>query len=312
MVNESVKKELLRSMLRLRLIEERLAEIYHFADEMKTPMHLYTGQEAVAVGVCQALQKEDVVGPYHRSHGWYLAKGGNLKAMIAELFGKSTGCCKGWGGSMHLVDVPAGVMGSSAILAASIPHLAGCALAFQLKKEPRVAVAPFGDAAVEEGVYHETMNWASLKKLPVVFVCENNFYSCSTPLNERQPSVEIYKRAQTYGMPSIKCDGNNVSEVYEAAMNAVARARKGDGPSFIEVMTYRWREHCGPEYDWGKDVHTKQEGDQWMANCPIKKLAAEFPANVFKDFESQINKEIDEAIDFARQSSFPEVCNEIL
>ncbi|MBF0504228.1 MAG: thiamine pyrophosphate-dependent dehydrogenase E1 component subunit alpha [Candidatus Omnitrophica bacterium] len=305
MISKDLKKKLLRGMLRLRLIEERLAAIYHQADEIKTPMHLYTGQEAVAVGVCAALRPEDTVSPYHRSHGWYIAKGGNLCAMMAELMGKEAGCCKGWGGSMHLLDVSAGVMGSSSILAGTVPHAVGAALAFQIKGEDRVAIAPAGDAAIEEGVFHESLNWASLKKLPVVFICENNLYSTSTHLRDRQPSVDIFKRAEAYGMPGSRCDGNDVGDVYTKTLEAVNRARRLEGPSFIEVMTYRWREHVGPNYDWDLGYRTKQEGEEWMIRCPIKALAAEFPAAQVQSYTDEFEKEIDEALVFARQAAFP-------
>jgi len=305
MISKDLKRKFLRGMLRLRLIEERLSAIYHQADEMKTPMHLYTGQEAVAVGVCAALRSSDTVSPYHRSHGWYIAKGGDLNAMMAELMGKESGCSGGWGGSMHLLDVAAGVMGSSSILAATVPHAVGAALAFQMKGEDRVAVAPAGDAAIEEGVFHESLNWASLKKLPVIFVCENNLYSTTTPLSARQPCVDIYKRAEAYGMPGHRCDGNDVGDVYTKAVEAVHRARHKEGPSLIEVMTYRWREHVGPNYDWDAGYRTKQEGQEWMEHCPIHALAAEFPAQEVQLFRDEFEKEIDESLAFARKAAFP-------
>jgi len=308
MVNSDLKKKLYKEMLYLRMIEERIAEIYHPADEMKCPTHLYTGQEAVAVGTCNALVDGDVVCLYHRSHGWYLARGGDLKAMMAELFGKETGCSKGWGGSMHLVDVERGVMGSSSILGGTIPHAVGCALAFQIKGVENVAVAPCGDAAIEEGVFHESMNWASLKKLPVVFVCENNLYSTQSSLGVRQPPVEIYKRAVSYGMPGVRVDGNDALKVYKAALEAVSRARAGDGPTLIEAMTYRWREHVGPDYDYNLGYRSKQELEEWFDKCPVKRLS-----NVVSDSEERLlveeySKEIDEAVDYARQSTFPNPC----
>lgn len=308
MVNSDLKKKLYKEMLYLRMVEEQIAEIYHPADEMKCPTHLYTGQEAVAVGTCNALVDGDVVCPYHRSHGWYLARGGDIKAMMAELFGKETGCSKGWGGSMHLVDVGRGVMGSSSILGGTIPHAVGCALAFQIKGVENVAVAPCGDAAIEEGVFHESMNWASLKKLPVVFVCENNLYSTQSSLGVRQPPVEIYKRAVSYGMPGVRVDGNDVLKVYEATLEAVSRARAGDGPTLIEAMTYRWREHVGPDYDYNLGYRSKQELEEWFEKCPVKRLS-----NVVSESEERLlveeySKEIDEAVDYARQSSFPNPC----
>lgn len=305
MISKELKKKFLRGMLRLRLVEERLSAIYHDADEIKTPMHLYTGQEASAVGVCAALRPGDIVSPSHRSHGWYLAKGGDLNAMMAELMGKEAGCSGGWGGSMHLLDVSAGVMGSSSILAATVPHAVGAALAFTMKGEDRVAIAPAGDAAVEEGVFHESMNWAALKKLPVVFVCENNLYSTTTPLGQRQPGVDIYRRAEFYGMPGVRCDGNSVEDVYTKALEAVNRARQSEGPSFIEIMTYRWRGHVGPYYDWDAGYRTQQEVEERMKQCPIKALAMEFESSLVQSLEDEIEKEIDAALVFARKAAFP-------
>jgi len=304
-MTNSLNKKLYAEMLRLRMIEERIADIYHYANEIKTPTHLYTGQEAVAVGVANAMAEGDVVAASHRSHGMYIAKGGDLKAMMAELFGKEAGCSKGWGGSMHLVDVSKGVMGSSSILGGTIPHAAGCALAFNIKDEPRVAISVFGDAAIEEGVFHESLNLASLKKLPVIFVCENNLYSTSTSLKDRQPSVEIFKRAESYGMQGIRVDGNDVIKVYEAALKAIADAREGKGPTLIEAMTYRWREHVGPNYDYDLGYRTKVELDEWMAKCPIKKYVDVMSKEENELLIAKYVKEIDEAIEFARQSPFP-------
>ena len=305
MANSDLKKKLYKEMLYIRMIEERIAEIYHPADEMKCPTHLYTGQEAVAVGTCNALVDGDVVCPYHRSHGWYLARGGDLKAMMAELFGKEAGCSKGWGGSMHLIDVERGVMGSSSILGGTIPHAAGCALAFQIKGVGNVAVAPCGDAAIEEGVFHESMNWASLKKLPVVFVCENNLYSTQSSLGVRQPPVEIYKRAVSYGIPGVRVDGNDVFKVYEAVLEAVSRARIGGGPALIEAMTYRWREHVGPNYDYDLGYRSKQELEEWLEKCPVKRVSDVVSKRDEKLLIEGFSKEIDDAIDYARQSPFP-------
>jgi pyruvate dehydrogenase E1 component alpha subunit len=305
MINSDLNKKLYKEMLYIRMIEERIAEIYHPADEIKCPTHLYTGQEAVAVGTCNALVEGDVVCPYHRSHGWYIAKGGDLKAMMAELFGREAGCCKGWGGSMHLVDVGRGVMGSSSILGGTIPHAVGCALAFQIQEVENVAIAPCGDAAIEEGVFHESMNWASLKKLPVVLVCENNLYSTQSSLGVRQPPVEIYKRAVSYGIPGVRVDGNDVLKVYETTLEAVSRARTGGGPTLIEAMTYRWREHVGPDYDYNLGYRSKQELEEWLEKCPIKRVSEVVSQREEKMLIEGFSKEIDEAIDYARQSPFP-------
>jgi TPP-dependent pyruvate/acetoin dehydrogenase alpha subunit len=301
----NLKEKLYTEMLRLRIIEEYIAEIYHPGNEMKCPTHLYTGQEAVAVSVCNALKHDDVVSAGHRSHGWYIAKGGDLKRMMAELFGKITGCSKGWGGSMHIVDVQAGVMGTSSILGGTISHALGSALAFSLKKSSNVAVSAFGDAAIEVGTFHESLNFASLKKLPVIFVCENNLYSTQSPLNVRQPPVDIYRRAEAYNIPGFRVDGNNALEVYEKSIEAVDRARNGGGPTLIEAMTYRWREHVGPNYDYNLGYRSKSELEKWMKRCPIKQLNQCIDHQKRKKLEEEFKAEVIEAAEFARSSAFP-------
>ena len=206
---------------------------------------------------------------------------------------------------MHLIDVEYGVMGSSSILGGTIPHAVGCALAFQIQEVENVAIAPCGDAAIEEGVFHESMNWASLKKLPVVFVCENNLYSTQSSLGVRQPPVEIYKRAVSYGIPGVRVDGNDVLKVYETTLEAVSRARTGGGPTLIEAMTYRWREHVGPNYDYSLGYRSKQELEEWLEKCPIKRVSEVVSQREEKMLIEGFSKEIDEAIDYARQSPFP-------
>jgi pyruvate dehydrogenase E1 component alpha subunit len=263
----------LRAMMRIRITEETLADLYPQA-EMRTPTHFSIGQEAVAVGVCAALRGDDVVFSGHRCHAHYLAKGGSLLGMVAELYGRETGCCHGRGGSVHLNDPAAGILASSAILGETIAVAVGAALAFALDGAPRVAVPFFGDACVEEGVFHESMNFAVVRRLPVVFVCENNLYSVQSTLAVRQPaSVSIWERAKSYGMPSVQADGNDVEAVHAAAAEAVARARAGGGPALLEFMTYRWREHVGPLFDHERGVRPKADLDAWMARCPITRAA---------------------------------------
>ena len=197
MTNElgaELKKQLYYRLLLLRRVEERIIANYPNR-EMRSPPHLYMGHEAVAVGVCAALKKDDLVFPYYRSHGWYLAKGGNLNEMMAELFGREGGCSKGWGGSMHLIDLKAGVTGTSAIVAGTLSHAAGAAFARRYQGKDSVCVVSFGDGAIEEGVFHETLNFASLRKLPVLFVCENNLYATNTHISQRQAQTEIFKHA---------------------------------------------------------------------------------------------------------------------
>ncbi len=240
---------LYREMLRIRLIEERIVTLY--ADqEMRCPVHLCIGQEGIAVGACAALDPRDYVFSGHRSHGHYLAKGGNLNAMMAEIYGKATGCAGGKGGSMHLIDLDAGFMGSTPIVGSTIPIAVGAAFGSVMQNDDRVTMVFFGDGAVETGVFHESLNFAALKKLPVIFVCENNLYSVYSPLEVRQPAGRrILNLALAQGIESIEGDGNNVELVHELCSRAVGKARKGGGPTFFEFATYRWREHCGPEYD---------------------------------------------------------------
>lgn len=305
-------KKLYESVLRIRMVEEKIAALYP-EQEMRCPVHFSIGQEAVAAGVCEALEKDDYVLSSHRSHGHYLAKGGNLNAMLAELYGKATGCTGGRGGSMHLIDLSAGFLGATPIVASTIPIAVGAAFAIMMRREKRVAVAFFGDGAVEEGVCHESINFAVLKKLPVVFVCENNLYSVYSPLSVRQPeSRKIYLQVQGHGIESFTLDGNDVGEVYEHAMRAAEKARSGRGPTFLEFSTYRWLEHCGPFYDNDLGYRTEEEFLKWKKTCPVKRIEERLKAEgvlANKDFERvkiKLEKEISEAVNFAKSSPFPD------
>ena len=305
-------KSLFKTLLRIRIIEEKIAEVYS-EQEMRCPVHLCIGEEAVAVGVCANLTRDDYVLSNHRSHGHYLAKGGNLKAMMAEIYGKATGCCQGKGGSMHLIDLAAGFLGATPIVGATIPIAVGAALGTVMRGEKRISVVFLGDAATEEGVFHESLNFAALKKLPVVFVCENNLYSVYSPLNVRQPEGrEIYRQAEGHGVKSYHGDGNNAIEVYRLAGEAIRRAREGKGPSFLEFMTYRWREHCGPNYDNNIGYRTEAEFQEWRQRCPVER----FQKQLLKDgiisqpeidrMTKDFGAEIAAAIKFAKESPFPE------
>jgi len=268
-MNEDIALSLYRGMLRIRMVEEKIAQLYS-EQEMRCPVHLCIGQEAIAVGVCANLLKEDYVMSNHRSHGHYLAKGGELKAMMAELYGKVTGCSQGKGGSMHLIDMSAGFLGATPIVGSTISIAVGVAMGSLMQGYKRVTVVFFGDAAVEEGVFHESLNFAVLKKLPVVFVCENNLYSVNSPLSVRQPANrEIFQLARGHGIDSYQADGNNALEVYQLAQRTVQRARQNGGPAFIEFKTYRWREHCGPDYDHQLGYRPRSEFEKWKQRCPI-------------------------------------------
>ncbi|HSQ55759.1 MAG TPA: thiamine pyrophosphate-dependent enzyme, partial [Gemmata sp.] len=240
---------LYRSLYRIRRVEEEVARTYP-TDKIKSPVHLSIGQEAVSVGVCQALGSTDVVFGTYRGHAMYLAKGGNLNAMIAELFGKRTGCTRGKGGSMHLIDPDAGVMGTSAVVGTTIGNAAGYAYAMKLRKSKAVVVSFFGDGATEEGVFAETLNFAVLKKLPVLFVCENNGYAIHTHQNCRQGRPDIRAKAEAFGVPSDRLDGNDVLGLFRRTAEVIEKLRRGEGPWLFEVSTYRWKEHVGPGGDY--------------------------------------------------------------
>lgn len=300
-----------RDMLRIRMVEETIAERYA-EQEMRCPVHLSIGQEAAAVGACHALQHTDRVFSTHRCHAHYLAMDGDLKAMLAEIHGKAAGCIGGRGGSMHLADHDKGLIASIPIVASSIPLAVGAALADQIDGRKNVSVAFIGDASVEEGVFHESANFASLRKLPVLFVCENNMYSVYTPLKDRQPPRPLTELARAHAMSFASADGNDVVAVFKATQEAVERAREGGGPSFLLFDTYRWREHCGPNFDNHVGYRTETEFQAWRSRCPIEisreKLQGQgmlTPADEER-MAAELRREIDAAFEFAKAAPLPE------
>lgn len=309
-MNKNNQLMLFRSMLRIRRVEEALANRYA-EQEMRCPMHLCIGQEAIAVGVCAALSANDVMFSNHRAHGHYLAKGGNLNAMMAELYGRSTGCCGGRGGSMHLIDLDVGFMGATPIVGGTVPLAVGAAWAASLKGEKQISVVFFGDGCFEEGVVHESLNFAALHQLPVIFVCENNSFAVYTRLTARQPNRPIYRLAEAHGMAAYIGNGNDVEEVLSIATTAVENARQGNGPQFIELNTYRWREHCGPDFDDVLNYRLAPEIENGLKDCPIAKLATRIEQNNplaqsdFEQLEAEIHEEIAEAFKFALSSAKP-------
>jgi pyruvate dehydrogenase E1 component alpha subunit len=303
---------LLRMMKFIRQVEETIASRYA-EGKMRCPTHLSTGQEATAAGVCLALTPGDQVMSTHRSHAHYLAKGGELKKMLAEIYGKATGCCGGRGGSMHIIAPSAGFLGSTAIVGNSIPIAVGAALTNQMLKTGKAVCVFFGDAAVEEGVFHEAANFAVLRKLGVLFICENNLYSVYSPLSVRQPANrKIWRFAASYGMPSAHGDGNDAMEVYNKAKEALAHIRRGVGPYFLEFATYRWREHCGPAFDNDLGYRSKEEFRQWQKRDPIPRLESSLlkkgvlSAARLNEMQKEIEKEIENAFKFAEDSPFPD------
>lgn len=293
------------SLYRIRRVEEEIAKVYP-TDKIKSPVHLSIGQEAVSVGVCEALDTDDVVFGTYRGHALYLAKGGNLNQMIAELYGKSTGSNKGKGGSMHLVDVKAGVMGQSAIVGTTIPQAVGFALAQKYLKSERVVVSFFGDGAVEEGIFHESINFASLKKLPIIFICENNYYAIHTHQDKRQSNLSIWQRAASYNIPSERIENNDIFQIYDKVSQAVKSMRQGrSGPFFFECMTYRWKEHVGPNEDFHLGYRTEKEREPWVKNDQVQKIARLIDLKTRKKIEIQVEEEVKKAFEFAETSPFP-------
>ncbi len=295
-------------MMRLRLIEEAIAERYP-EKEMKCPVHLYIGEEAAAVGVSASLRSDDYAWSTFRGHGHYLAKGGGLNELIAELYGRSTGCSGGKGGSMHLTDSRVNFMGTSALVGGTIPLAVGSALASRIRGDDRVSISYFGDGALEEGVFHESLNFAGLHKLPVIFVCENNFWAVDSPLDERQVG-EIKDKAAGYGAAvALVLNGNDVEAVASAAAAAIARARAGEGPSFIEIRTFRWHAHVEGYAE--TDPRVLRERAEWMARCPIatfknRLLAASLVSpEEIRLMEQEIRAEIAAAFAFAKASPYP-------
>lgn len=298
-------------MLRIRMIEEAIAERYS-EWEMRCPVHLCIGQEAIAVGVCENLRKTDYVMSTHRAHGHYLAKGGNLKTMLAEIYGKATGCSKGKGGSQHLIDLDAGFLGSTPIVGSIIPIATGVAFGIYQRNEANMATVFFGEAATEGGVFAECMNFASLKKLPILFICENNHFSVYSPLAVRQPvERDNAAIARAYGIYADKGNGNDVAEIYNITKKAVDQIREGHGPAYLEFETYRWREHCGPNFDNNIGYRTEEEYLAWRSRCPIESIENKIKEqgglteSDVSQMKAKIALEIEEAFAFAKNSDFP-------
>ncbi len=295
-----------RALYRIRRVEEEIARIYP-ADIIKNPIHLSIGQEAVAVGVCEALQPSDVVFGTYRSHALYLAKGGNLNKMIAELFGKVTGCAKGKGGSMHLIDTAAGAMGTSAVVGTTIPLAVGYAYALKLEGKDSIVASFFGDGAVEEGVFHESLNFAALKSVPILFICENNGFAIHSRQSERQPMDNICERARVYGMPAERIEDNDIFEIYERVKRASSEIQNGrEGPRLFECMTHRWREHVGPNEDFDAGYRSRSEAQPWFESDPLKSIGAGMEPVRRGQIEVDVESEIYEAFAFAENSPFPD------
>ena len=299
MIFESMYEELFFKALRIRLVEEKIIELYP-SDKIQSPVHLSIGQEAVAVGVCQLLRPTDLLFGTYRNHAFYLAKGGDLRLMLAELFGKETGCAGGKAGSMHLVAPEVGLMGSSAVVASTIPHAVGAALVSKRRKPEQVVVAIFGDGATEEGVYHESVNFASLHQLPVIFLCENNGLAVHSLVTSRQ-AYSIVDHASAYKIPVARVsEGYDFLKIYEIFSEIVEAVRQERSPYFIEIETYRYKEHVGPGEDYNAGYRLPSELESWQAKDPLI-----LDQELIEKFTPIILQEIEEGVAFAEGSACP-------
>ncbi|MFH1490923.1 MAG: thiamine pyrophosphate-dependent dehydrogenase E1 component subunit alpha [Pseudomonadota bacterium] len=302
--------ELYTVMLKIRLFEERIVDLYA-RGLVPGLAHLYIGEEAVAAGACAPLREDDFITSTHRGHGHVIAKGAVLKPMMAELFGKKPGYCKGKGGSMHIADMNIGILGANGIAGGGLPIATGAGMSAKWRGTDQVSVCFFGDDASNNGTFHESLNLASLHKLPVIFMCENNLYGISVGQVKHQPIKDIAIRATSYDMPGVVVDGNDVLAVYEAMTKAVRRARAGEGPTLIECKTYRWRGHHEGDPNQGSRYRTKKEIEGWKKKCPIKRMAEKlisdkvFTKKKLTEVENEILKELEEAVAFANESPFP-------
>lgn len=288
-------------MFLIRRTEEEIIERYHRDERMRCPTHLSIGQEAPAAGLAMALEPGDQVWAYHRGHAHYIAKGGSLEAMIGELYGKANGCNGGWGGSMYLTDESVGFGEGSTAVGDGSSFAIGSAMAYKMDGSGRWAVSCFGDAAVETGQFWESLNMAALHQLPVIFVCENNGYSTATPLSERQPDSPIYQRVQGF-IESVLVEDGSVEEIYKAVSMF-----RGSGPGFVEVPTYRFREHVGPNYDWDLGYRTREEVEEEMARDQLITVRARISDTIATEIESAATKQVMAAFDAAENAPWPDI-----
>ncbi|MDZ4726944.1 MAG: thiamine pyrophosphate-dependent dehydrogenase E1 component subunit alpha [Leptospira sp.] len=302
---------LLRSMMKIRIVEEMIAERYN-EGKMRCPTHLSIGQEAVSAAVGLALRKDDFAVSTHRAHGHYLGKGGDLNRMIAEIYGKETGCSAGKGGSMHLIDTSVGFMGSTAIVGNTIPVGVGLGLSIRLNATDQVSCVFLGDGAIEEGSFYESVNFAVLKNLPVIFICENNFYSVYTPLIKRQPpGRKIHAMVREMGIDISFGDGNDILAVYNKLKEIITSMRTNPRPFFFELTTYRWREHCGPNFDNHIGYRSEEEFQLWKERDPIRifqdKLisSSSLSTKVIDQLNLELTLEAQKAFEFAENSPYP-------
>lgn len=293
-----------RSLYRIRRVEEKIIEVYP-SDAIKSPVHLSIGQESVAVGVCSVLKPGDIAFGTYRGHALYLAKGGDLKRMIAELYGKRDGCAGGKAGSMHLIDIGVGMMGTSAIVATTVPQAVGYAFALKSRKSKSIVVSFFGEGAMDEGVSYESLNFAALRKLPILFICENNHYAIYSHVRDRMPEPNPCERAGVFKIPAQKIEHGDTFKIRAASEKAVDEIRAGSGPRFIECMTYRWRDHVGPEEDRRWKYRSDAELDEWIKRDEVARIGGMLGGDARRAIEHDVGREIAEAFAFAEKSPFP-------
>ena len=299
--------EMYKRMLEIRQFEEKVFELYA-QNLVPGTVHLYTGEEAVAVGVCSALRIIDYITSTHRGHGHCIAKGADLKRTMAEILGKETGYCKGKGGSMHIADFTVGMLGATAVVGAGLPIAVGAALSAKLRKTDQVVACFFGDGASNQGTFHESINMASTWHLPVIFVCENNLYAMGTCQSRVMNIENIADRASAYGIPGVVVDGNDVLAVYEATLKAVDRARRGEGPTLLECKTYRQKGHSRVD---PARYRPKEEVESWLARDPLKRFREQLlqmksvTEAEIQQIEGETSAEVEEAVKFAMKSPYP-------
>jgi len=306
-LNKCTKKDLYKEMLLIRRFEEKILEVFSYGKLAGSMFHVCIGEEAISAAVCSAMKPDDYMTSTHRGHGHFIAKGGDLNRMMAELYGKSTGYCKGKGGSMHIADIGLGHLGANGIVGGGFAMAAGAAYASTIRKDGKVTVCFFGDGATNEGLFHEVMNMASIWKLPMVFVCENNQYALSTPYGKAFASATIAQRAAAYNMPGVTVDGMDVTAIQEEAQTAIDRARKGEGPTLLECLTYRFFGHSRGD---ASVYRTKAEEAIWKARCPVlncrKELIEERALTEEEDklLEEEIAGRLQQACDYADSSPY--------
>ncbi len=301
--------QMYENMLRIRSFEEKAVSLFN-EGLIRGPMHVYTGEEAIAVGACSNLRPEDYIISTHRGHGHCIAKGGNFKKMMAELMGKATGYCKGKGGSMHIADLEIGILGANGIVGGGFGIAPGAGLSAKLRGTDQVTICFFGDGSTNQGVFHESLNMSAIWDLPVIYLCENNLYGLTGPASEMLPITDVADRAKSYGIPGEIVDGNDVFAVYNSVKKAIERAKKGKGPTLIEAKTYRWEGHFVGDPCVYRE---KSEVEEWKKKCPLKKFNKYLQENDYAtgkeldELKEKVKAELNEAVEYARKSPEPEL-----